>query len=104
GRAFRVSGYFGQRWDVLRHARETRGRLALLTRWVNIPPLEYTLPAAVCVALSLLFFFLQKDMGPALIFACLFLALYGVARSSAVVPAAGLATVVLGFVAGYYAG
>ncbi len=99
-----LAGYFGQRWDMLRHARETRGRLALLTRWVDIPPLEYTLPAAVCVALSLLFFFLQKDMGPALIFACLFLALYGVARASAVVPAAGLAMVVLGFVAGYYAG
>jgi cell division protein FtsW (lipid II flippase) len=99
-----LAGYFGQRWDVLRHARETRGRLALLTRWVDIPPLEYTLPVAVCVALSLLFFFLQKDMGPALIFACLFLALYGVARASAVVPAAGFAAVVLGFVAGHYAG
>jgi cell division protein FtsW (lipid II flippase) len=99
-----LAGYFGQRWDVLRHARETRPRLAVLTRWVDIPPLEYTLPAAVCVALSLLFFFLQKDMGPALIFACLFLTLYGMARASAVVPAAGLAMVVLGFVAGNYAG
>jgi cell division protein FtsW (lipid II flippase) len=99
-----LAGYFGNRWDVLRHARETRGRLSWLTRWMDIPPLEYTLPAAVSVALSLLFFFLQKDMGPALIFACLFLALYGVARASAVVPAAGLAMVVLGFVAGYYAG
>jgi cell division protein FtsW (lipid II flippase) len=99
-----LAGYFGQRWDVLRHARETRGRAGMLTRWVDIPPLEYTLPAAVCVALSLLFFFLQKDMGPALIFACLFLALYGVARASAVVPVAGLAAVVAGFVAGYYAG
>jgi cell division protein FtsW (lipid II flippase) len=99
-----LAGYFGQRWDMLRHARETRGRLAVLTRWVDIPPLEYTLPAAVSVALSLLFFFVQRDMGPALIFACLFLALYGIARASAVVPAAGLGMVVLGFVAGYYAG
>ncbi len=99
-----LAGYFGQRWDMLRHARETRGRLALLTRWVDIPPMEYTLPAAVCVALSLLFFFLQKDMGPALIFACLFLALYGMARARAMVPVAGLAAVVLGFVAGYYGG
>src|SRR5271157_587001 len=99
-----LAGYFGQRWDVLRHARETRGRLAPLTRRVDIPPLEYTFPAAVSVALSLLFFLLQKDMGPALIFACLFLALYGVARASAVVPVAGLGAVVLGFVAGYYAG
>ena len=91
-----LAGYFGQRWDVLRHARETRGRLAALTRWVDIPPLEYTLPALVSVALSLLFFFLQRDMGPALIFACLFLALYGMARGSALVPAAGLGMVVGG--------
>ena len=45
--------------------------------------MEYTLPALVCVALSLMFFFLQRDMGPALVFACLFLALYGMARGSA---------------------
>jgi len=55
-----LAGYFGQRWDVLRHARETRPRLAVLTRWVDIPPLEYTLPAGGCVALSLLFFFPAK--------------------------------------------
>jgi cell division protein FtsW (lipid II flippase) len=99
-----LAGYFGSRWDMLRHARETRGRLAFFTRHVDIPPLEYTIPAAICVALSILFFFLQKDMGPALIFSCLFLALYGMARGSAVVPVVGLALVAMAFVVGYYAG
>ena len=54
-----------------------------LTRYVDIPPIEYSLPVLACVALSLIFFFLQKDMGPALVFACLFLVLYGIARGSA---------------------
>ena len=59
--------------------------------------MEYTLPVLVCVALSLVFFFLQKDMGPALVFACLFLVLYGIARGSAFVPVVGLALVGAGF-------
>ncbi len=58
----------------------------------------------ISVALSLAFFFLQKDMGPALIFACLFLALYGIARGSVAVPAVGLALVVCGFACGYFLG
>jgi cell division protein FtsW (lipid II flippase) len=99
-----LAGYFAQRWDVLRHARETRSGLAPLTRHLDIPPLEYVLPAAVCVAFSLLFFFLQRDMGPALVFACLFLVLYGMARESAFAPAVGIALVVAGFAAGYWLG
>jgi len=101
---FFLAGYFGSRWDVLRHARETRSSLAAVTRRLDIPPVEYTLPALVSVALSLVFFFLQKDMGPALVFACLFLALYGIARAGVLVPLAGLALVLAGFVFGYFAG
>src|SRR5947209_1874202 len=64
---FFLAGYFARRWDVLRHARETRESLARVTSRFDIPPVEYTLPVAACVALSLIFFFLQKDMGPALV-------------------------------------
>jgi len=99
-----LAGYFATRWDVLRHARETRSKLAALTSRVDIPPVEYTVPALVCAALSVLFFFLQKDMGPALVFACLFLVLYGMARGSALVPAVGLSMVIAGFLVGYVIG
>src|ERR1035437_7927553 len=75
---FFLAGYFARCWDVLRHARENRPTLAALTSRIDIPPVEFTLPALVSVALCLAFFFLQKDMGPALVFACLFLTLYGV--------------------------
>jgi len=101
---FFLAGYFARRWDVLRHARETRPALAMLARRFDIPPLEDTLPALICVALSLVFFFLQKDMGPALVFACLFLVLYGIVRASALVPVSGLALVAAGFVVGYAIG
>lgn len=99
-----LAGYFAQRWDVLRHARETRPRMAWLSRYVSVPPLEYVAPVLVCVAFSLAFFFLQKDLGPALIFTCLFLALYAVARGSAGMALAGLGLLVAGFAGGYILG
>ena len=96
-----LAGYFARRWDVLRHVREQRPRLALFNRLGGIPPLEYTIPAFACVALSLLFFFLQRDMGPAMVFTCLFLALYSIARSDALIAAAGILFLLAGFVGGY---
>ena len=101
---FFLAGYFGSRWDVLRHARETRASLARLTSRLNVPPVEYTLPILAGVLLSLAFFFLQKDMGPALVFACVFLILYAIARGSAFVPVVGLGLLVLGFAIGYMIG
>ncbi len=99
-----LAGYFARRWDLLRHARETRPKLAALTRRIDIPPVDYTLPVLAAVSLSLLFFLVQKDMGPGLVFACLFLVLYGVARGSAVVALAGLVLLASGFWAGYLLG
>jgi cell division protein FtsW (lipid II flippase)/cell division protein FtsI/penicillin-binding protein 2 len=96
-----LAGYFAQRWDVLRHAREQRPRLARFDRLGGIPPLEYTIPIFACVALSLLFFFLQKDMGPAMVFTCLFLALYSIARKDVLIAVAGLVFLLAGFVGGY---
>ena len=101
---FFLAGYFATRWDVLRHAREdappspNSRSASTFRRW------NTRLPVLVSVALSLVFFFLQKDMGPALVFACLFLVLYGIARGSAVVPAIGLGLLMLGFAFGYLIG
>ena len=83
------------------HARERRSHLALFNKLGGIPPVEYTIPIFVCVALSLLFFFLQKDMGPAMVFTCLFLALYSIARRDTLIAAAGLLFLLAGFVGGY---
>jgi cell division protein FtsW (lipid II flippase) len=96
-----LAGYFAQRWDILRHAREQRPSLAGFHKLGGIPPLEYTIPVLVCVALALVFFFLQKDMGPALVFTCVFLVLYAIARKGTLMVWAGLLFLFMGFAGGY---
>ena len=95
-----LAGYFARRWEALRGARETRPALARF----HMPPVEYTLPVFVSVALSLVFFFLQRDLGPALVFVCLFLGMYAIARNAGLLAAGGLAVMLAGFLTGYALG
>ena len=99
---FFLAGYFAERWEFLRTLRESRVELAKVSRWVEVPRLEYLLPVLAGVVLSLAFFFLQKDLGPALLIACMFLAMYAVARDRYLFAAAGLLLIFLGFASGYY--
>ena len=97
-----LAGYFSQRWEFLRELKEPR--LGRSVPGIDVPRLDYVLPVVVGMALVLLFFFLQKDLGPALVLACVFLAMYGVARGRAIMVAVGLALLVAGFAAGYAVG
>ena len=99
---FFLAGYFAQRWEFLRELKEPR--LARHAFGLDVPRLDYVLPVLAGVALVLVFFFLQKDLGPALVVACLFLSLYGVARGRATMVAVGLLLLVAGFAAGYALG
>src|SRR5262249_34884723 len=54
--------------------------------------------------LVLLFFFLQKDLGPALVLSCVFLALYGMARGRAVLVIGGIAMLMAAFGVAYETG
>jgi len=56
------------------------------------------------VGLILVFFFLQRDLGPALVISCIFLALYGVARRRLTMVVAGFALLLAGFLGGYALG
>ncbi len=98
---FFLAGYFADRWEFLRTLREHRPEMARVSRWVEVPRLEYLLPVLIGVAVSLAFFFLQKDLGPALLIACLFLAMYAVARDRYLFAATGMALILAGFVGGY---
>lgn len=98
---FFLAGYFANRWEFLRVLREIRPELAKVSRHIEIPRLEYLLPVLASVTLTLVFFFLQKDLGPALVWSCLFLAMYAVARNRAVLAGAGLALLAGGFLTGY---
>ena len=48
-----------------------------------------------------LFFFLQKDLGPALFLSCVFLMTYAIARNRVGLAVVGFATLIAGFYVGY---
>ena len=99
-----LAGYFASRWEFVRQLREEQfGGLELPKRF-RVPRYDHVLPVIVGVGLALLLFFLQKDLGPALVFSCLFLALYGVARRAVVLVVIGVLVMLGGFVAGYALG
>ena len=95
-----LAGYFARRWELLRSLRSTVIRDVRLPEWINLPRAEYALPVLAGVGLSLLFFFLQKDLGPALFLCCVFLAVYAVARGRVEMAVAGFLLLVLGFYIG----
>jgi cell division protein FtsW (lipid II flippase) len=99
-----LAGYFARHWELLRELKEQRPALAGLGRHFEIPRLEYVLPVLVSIGLVLAFFFLQRDLGPALVFSCVFLLLYAVARNRFQLAAAGFALLVAGFAIGYMVG
>jgi cell division protein FtsW (lipid II flippase) len=96
-----LAGYFASRWELLRELKERRPELARVTRWFDVPRLEYLVPVLACVVVALLFFFFQKDLGPALVFTCVFLAMYAVARKRVTLAALGLVVLMAGFAGGY---
>jgi len=58
----------------------------------------------ILIALALLLFFAQKDLGPALMLSVVFLAVYGIARGRIGLVLAGSALLAAGFYAGYWLG
>src|SRR4029079_16323884 len=59
------------------------------------------MPVVAGVGLALVFFYLQKDLGPALFLCCVFLATYAVARGRVGLAVFGFVLLVLGFYVGY---
>jgi cell division protein FtsW (lipid II flippase) len=96
-----LAGYFGRRWELLREVRGDVFRDVRLPKWMNLPRGEYILPVLTGVAAALAFFFLQRDLGPALFLCCVFLAVYAVARGRVGMAITGLLLLVSGFYIGY---
>jgi cell division protein FtsW (lipid II flippase) len=96
-----LAGYFARRWELLRDVRGETIRAVRLPAWMNLPRVDYLLPLVIGVAASLLLFFLQKDLGPALFLSCVFLTTYALARNRAGLAIAGFASLITGFYVGY---
>jgi cell division protein FtsW (lipid II flippase) len=99
--AFFLAGYFAQRWELLRQIRSRAIGSRRLPSWLHLPRLEYVLPIVVGTGAALLLFALQRDLGPALFLACVFLAMYAIARARLSMSIVGSALVVAGFAIGY---
>ena len=96
-----LAGYFSRRWELLRAVREVSVRGYSIPAWIKAPRLDYLLPLLIGVAAALGLFFIQKDLGPALVVAVVFLVVYAVARASVVMTLAGFLLLASGFYAGY---
>ena len=96
-----LAGYFARRWELLREVRSDSIRDVRLPAWINVPRAEYVLPVLVGVTAALVFFFFQKDLGPALFLCSVFLAVYAVARGRVGMAVAGLLLLTSGFYLGY---
>ena len=96
-----LAGYFARRWELLRQVRARNIGDVAVPRWLNLPKPDYVLPVVAGVATALAFFFLQKDLGPALFISCVFLAMYAIARNRVGMAVVGLSILVVGFYVGY---
>ncbi|HYZ83901.1 MAG TPA: FtsW/RodA/SpoVE family cell cycle protein, partial [Bryobacteraceae bacterium] len=96
---FFLAGYFARRWEHLRVLRETQ-----VSHWVEVPRFEYLLPLLAALTVLIAFFFLQKDLGPALVISSVFLLLYAVARDRYLFAAVGFGAMLGAFLLGYQLG
>jgi len=101
---FALAAYFGRRIELLRELSEpaTPSRPWLLC--VKTPRWRDVRPVVASMALVLTFFFLQKDLGPALVLSCVFLALYGTGRGHVAFVLIGFALLLAGFAVAYWIG
>jgi cell division protein FtsI/penicillin-binding protein 2 len=99
---FFLAGFFADRWEFLRQLRQAPGTLPGFLRPLKVPKLRYAAPMLVAVCLAVAFFFLEKDLGPALVMTVLFIILYATARSrfagALVACAALISAVAIGYV------
>ena len=99
-----LAGYFARNWELLRAVRAESIGAVGIPRWLHVPRPQYTLPLLVGVACALILFYLQRDLGPALMLSVAFLAAYGVARGRAGLVVLGAVLLAAGFEAGYRLG
>jgi cell division protein FtsW (lipid II flippase) len=101
---FALAAYFGRRLELLRELSEPATPSRPWLRYVRVPRWTDVRPVFVSMALVLVFFFLQKELGPALVVSCVFLALYGIGRGHAAFVVTGFAMLAAGFALAYWIG
>jgi cell division protein FtsW (lipid II flippase) len=96
-----LAGYFARNWELLRAVRSDGVGALRPPAWMNLPRARYVVPVLAGVLAALALFFGQRDLGPALMLAVVFLAAYATARGTIGLALAGTALLVAGFYLGY---
>ena len=96
-----LAGYFARRWELLRAVRSGAVGNITVPAWINLPRARYAVPVLVGVGAAIGLFFIQRDLGPALMLAIVFLAAYGIARGTVGLMLTGAALLAAGFYLGY---
>lgn len=99
-----LAAYFARRLEFLREYSEPPAPGRPWLRYLRVPRWIDIRPVLVSMSLVLAFFFLQKDLGPALVLTCLFLALYGIARGRVPFVLVGFGLLLAAFAAAYWIG
>jgi len=99
-----LAGYFARNWELLRAVRADAVGTVAVPGWLHLPRPRYVVPLLAGVAIALVLFFFQKDLGPALMLSVVFLAAYSVARGRIGLAALGAALLAAGFYGGYRLG
>jgi len=90
------AGYLARKWQFIR---QLDAHLPKWVEWagIRLPNLRAMLPILFGVAFALAFFYLQKDLGPALVICTTFLVLYAFTRHHWAALGLGLVLLVAGF-------
>jgi cell division protein FtsW (lipid II flippase) len=96
-----LAGYFARRWELLRAVKSSSLKTMPWLSRFDIPRLTYVVPVLLGVFAALALFFFQRDLGPALMLALVFLAAYAIARGTIGLALGGFALLAAGFYLGY---
>jgi cell division protein FtsI/penicillin-binding protein 2/cell division protein FtsW (lipid II flippase) len=92
-----VALYFGERWEYVRFLEEEK-----VKGWFSIPRIKDVALVGVFVLSLILLFIAQKDLGPALLMAGLFLIIYAIVRHQIWLSLAGFLVILGIYAANYY--
>ena len=101
---FALAAYFTQHLEFFREFSEPPTPSRPWLRYVQIPRLKDIGPVVISMSLVLLFFFLQKDLGPALVLSFVFLSLYAMARGRFALVMVGVGMLLSAFFVAYRLG
>ena len=101
---FALAAYFGRRIELLRELSEPPTAERPWLKYVRLPRWRDVRPVLAGMTLVLLFFFFQKDLGPALVLSCVFLGMLGMARGRPGLVVLGMSLLFAGFAAAYWTG